>query len=420
MVEGTDTFATFTITAPYPIRPERTVNIAVTGATNFIEPGYQIPKSVTLAGLSLSTDLRIPINDDDVEEADGFIYVEILAPTLTADGKTEYKVGTTNNRAKVHVSDDDTKPQLPIISIATSTDSVEEGESFELVVNSTIPIDYPLVVDVDLTQANAVDAVRAEFIAGNNRQFFFSNGSTSKSVRISIIDDNVDEPNGTILASLASNSRYELGQNSSLSVAVVDNDKPVASMRSAAEENQSIPEGQLIHFGVILDRISWHPIAVNVNVSQRSSGGDFINPDDVGNSSVTIDIGERVGRFSVRTIEDEVDEESAEITATILSGDHYTVHNSVSSNESHFATVRVIDNDESIPVVSISRLVDTIQEGHEASFLIRIDNAINRDLDVNVEISSEIDELIATRYLENVVTISARETSQLLTIPTQG
>ena len=193
-------------------------------------------------------------------------------------------------------------------------------------------------------------------------------------------------------------------------------------MRSAAEENQSIPEGQLLHFGVILDRISWHPIAVNVNVSQSSSGGDFINPDDVGNSSVTIDIGERVGRFSVRTIEDNVDEESANITATVLSGDHYTVHNpasSTNSTESHSATVRVIDNDESIPVVSISRVDDTIQEGDEASFLVTLANAISKDLDVKVQISREIESLVGTQYLENIVKVVANETTQLLTIPTQ-
>ena len=438
VVEGTDEFATFTISAAHDVRPERTVNIAVTGATNFFKPGYQIPTSVTLEGLKTSTVLQIPIEDDHVDENDGVIDVEILAATPTGDNKKEYVVGS-SNRAEVQVSDDDV--QTPIISITTSTESVDEGESFELVVNSTVPINYPLVVDVNLTQTSAVDKVRAEFIAGSNRQLFFSNGSTSETVSLSIIDDEVDEPNGTILASLASNNRYELGRNSAVSVAVVDNDKPVASMRSAAEENQSIPEGQLLHFGVILDRISWHPIAVNVNVSQSSSGGDFINPDDVGNSRVTIDIGERVGRFSVRTIEDDVGEESAEITATILSGDHYTVHNSASSanpNESHSASVRVIDNGESSPFVSISRVQDSIQEGDEASFLVRIDHAINEDLDIKIQINGEIDRgsiqgdlnllfraeqlsgvLMSNQSLESVVKIPAGEFTGSLIIPTQ-
>ena len=392
--------------------------------------------TLILNNVTQSRDYIVQTIDDEVDENNGYVIFTIQASSNYQIASFPY------NSTRVVVEDNDEPAQVPIISITTSTESVDEGDSFELVVNSTVPINYPLVVDVNLTQANAVDTVRAEFIAGSNRQLFFSNGSTSESVSIPIIDDNVDEPDGTILATLATNSFYELGQNSSVSIAIVDNDKPVASMRAAAEENQNVPEGQLLHFGVILDRISWHPIEVNVNVSQSSNGGDFINPDDVGNSSVTVDIGERVGRFRVRTIEDDVGEESAEITATILSGDHYTVYNSASStnpNESHSATVRVIDNDETRPIVSISREKDTIQEGEEASFLVRIDKAINSDLDVKVKIESEADAgsisgdinlmfmteqinkmLSPNQNLPNVVKISAGETVGLLKIPTQN
>ena len=547
VVEGSDEFATFTITAPYPIRPERTVNIAVSGATNFIQQ-TSIPTSITFATFSSSEVLQIPIEDDDVDEADGFIYVEILPPTLTADGKTEYKVGATNNRAKVHVSDDD-EATLPVISISTQTESIEEGENIELVVTSSQTGIYPLVVNVNLNQTNSIDSVDTNFIVGGlTRQVYFANGSALEKLSILTQDDKVDEPNGTISVSIAPNNNYELGQNSSLSVAVADNDVPMASIRTAAP-NLSVPEGDLINFGVFLDRVTWRPIAVNVNVSQSSDGGNFINQDDMGATTITVKIGDRRQIFPVRTIDDEVDEADAEITATIMSGEHYavpsptTLPNSVGSytvtarvmdnddppaipdtspvvlsikpnkaqvnegesvafevradktseqplplnlridstsedflnhlktrytgylsalrydarphgvivfafstvedyvvgedfevvatlldgdgyvanTEKNEATVVVVDSGESRPVVSISRVEDAIQEGEEASFLVRIDRKLNRNLDVKVVISSDVTGiLIATQSLENIVKIDAGETSKLLTILTQG
>ena len=91
VVEGTDANATFTITASHPSRDSQTVNIAVSGATNFIQSD-QIPTSVTLSSLSMSTELRIPIEDDEVDEVDGIITVTITDPT-NAD---EYQIGSSS------------------------------------------------------------------------------------------------------------------------------------------------------------------------------------------------------------------------------------------------------------------------------------------------------------------------------------
>ena len=93
VVEGTDANAVFTLTTSHAARDSRVINITVSGATSFIQPD-QIPTSVSLTNYSLRTRLAIPIHDDEVDEADGQIYVEILPPTPTADNKKEYQVGS--------------------------------------------------------------------------------------------------------------------------------------------------------------------------------------------------------------------------------------------------------------------------------------------------------------------------------------
>ena len=527
---------------PLPVR------IRYSHSKNVLEVGTYVNYSpVIIPAGSTEKVLEIDIENDLVSGPNGYIFVQIVV-----DDNLDPTYRMTHNvwgaEAWVTVVDDDEPTQLPFISISSQTESVVEGENIEFTVTSSKTITDPLVVDVNLNQTNSIDSVDANFIVGGlTRQVYFANGSALERLTILTQDDKVDEPNGTISVSIASNSNYEVGQNSSLSVAVADNDVPMASIRTAAP-NLSATEGDLINFGVFLDRVSWQPIAVNVNVTQNSSGGDFINPEDLGDSIHTVESGERRIIFAVRTIDDEVDETDGEITATIKPGNHYTVHNpttSTNSAGSYFVTARVTDNDETPvidtspvvlsitpnraqvaegesvafelrasktskqplplnlridstnedflnhvktryagylsalrydarphgvlvfsfssidnevvdedfevvatlldaegyvtntekneatvivtdddklkPKVSIRRVHDTIQEGNEASFVIEVDKAVNEDLDVKVAISSDVEgTLIATQRLENIVKISARATSQLLTISTQG
>ena len=136
------------------------------------------------------------------------------------------------------------------------------------------------------------------------------------------------------------------------------------------------------------------------------------------------------------------DESDGVIVVTLLPDNNnspatYTI-DTVTANQSAQVIVRDDDDPPIVkPTVSISRVVDTIQEGSEASFLVRIDNAINSDLDVSIEIRSEIDRtatredidlalksqqfneiLIPTQSFTNIVNIPAGETTGLLIIPT--
>ena len=511
-----------------------------------LDPDLNSYFSITFVKNSESAELQIPIEDDEVDEADGFIYVEILAPTLTEDGKTEYKVGTTNYRAKVHVSDDDEPAPLPVISISTQTESVEEGDNIQFSVSSSLPITGELVLDVNLSQTNSVNTVNADYIIGSlTRQITLSSSSPSKSFTILTQDDEVDESDGIISASITSGSNYQIDQSSSVNVAIVDDDMPVVSVRPT-NATTSVVEGTTISFTVEFDKVSWQPIKVNVNTAQTHQGttyGDFILPADRGTSEVEFAIGRRTKIVTVRTIDDEVDETVANIRATILAGSHYQVYEPIGlSTKSYYATVQVLDddepvavphtielsispvyaqisegelaafsvnvsespqettlfsitvsdgngdfikrkpynpsypqvlrinptatgyffsiptendrvdeedgaiiatllpgegytiesgkesatvivadNDEPTPNVSISRVNDTIQEGDEASFLVRIDRAINSDLDVKVGVNSDINNtLLSTQVSVETVRFIAGETSQLLVIPTQG
>ena len=105
VVEGTDASVVFPLTTSHAVRDSRAINIEVTGATNFIYPDQsatRITYAVTLTNYSLRTRFHFPIDDDEVDEADGIISVAILAPTNPGD----YQIGTSGS-AQVSVSDND-------------------------------------------------------------------------------------------------------------------------------------------------------------------------------------------------------------------------------------------------------------------------------------------------------------------------
>ena len=157
VVEGTDDNAVFTLTASHPASESRTVNISVTGSTNFI-PTNQIPTSVTLAANSSAATLQIPIHDDDTIESYGRITVTILAPTNSSD----YQLGSPHV-GRVYVSDNDIRYQ---ISISTASESITEGETATFTFTShAVAPENGLDINYQLTRSKIFISSEAEQIS---------------------------------------------------------------------------------------------------------------------------------------------------------------------------------------------------------------------------------------------------------------
>ena len=202
VVEGIDLNAVFTLTASHPASETRTINVSVFGATGFI-PSRQIPTTATLAALSTTATLNIPIEDDDVDEADGIITVTISAPSNVDD----YQIGTESS-AQVAVSDDDEPQGPPVINLSTSTSSITEGET--------------AIIDFTLSQAAPDNGLTVHYSISETGNYLYSYivgsyqvvipaGEISKEFGFKTYDDEIDEPNGSFTISLTQNDLYTLG-----------------------------------------------------------------------------------------------------------------------------------------------------------------------------------------------------------------
>ena len=183
--------------------------------------------------------------------------------------------------------------------------------------------------------------------------------------------------------SIESGDGYTVAATSADKTSVAVNSlAPIVFIRDAKSATRTITEGEQVRFLLVTNGRSRNQLDVNVVWSQS---GDFINGSDL-NKVVSITPGRVSQRFTIDTVDDEVDEENGTITAPLATGSNYTVSDKLTS-----ATINVLDNDgiETAPippVVSISAVDSETPEGRHARFEIVTDQRLISDLTIDLQI----------------------------------
>ncbi len=218
--------ATFTLTANPAPAASLSVSLLIGKSGDFgVASGFRTVAIPTGGNFSLT----IPTTGDLTDEADGFV-----SATLR-DGST-YDLGTSRT-AKVTILDDDDPPQTPVVSISGGSAVNEGGNvSFELTATPKPTTN----LDVTVTIASVGDY---GVTAGNRMVTIPISGS--KTLTISTTDDQADESDGSVTATLVDGSDYDLGTSKMATVTVSDDDGTytvdpdvVARVRELASQTQ--------------------------------------------------------------------------------------------------------------------------------------------------------------------------------------
>ena len=303
--------------------------------------------------------------NDDIDEANG----SIKATVNTGNG---YSPSDTNGSATVNVNDDD-EPPPPVVSISGGSAITEGGTAtFSLSATPKPPASITVNVNVDQT---------GDFAASGQtgtRQVTIGTGGTG-SLTVSTQDDDIDEANGSIKATINTGDGYlPSDTNGSATVNVNDNDEPPPPVVSIAG-GSAITEGGTATFSLSATPKPVASITVSVNVDQT---GDFAASGQTGTRQVTIGTG-GTGSLTVSTVNDDIDEAGGSITATVNTGNGYSP-----SGNNGSATVDVNDNDDpppQTPVVSIAG-GSTITEGGVAVFTLSATPRPATSITVNVNV----------------------------------
>ena len=379
--------ATFEFTSSYKVSTPLTVAISVVEvpAGNFVTGGPY--NSVRFEAGSDKATLVVGIADDTsnpLEEPDGTI-------TLTINDGTDYSVAENSNSAVITVLDDDGALIRPVIRVSADEDEVIEGPANSpsmavFTVTSDKGIDASgLVVSVMVDQGNG------DFIDGAIPTAVSIVNASSTKLEIPIESDDVKEDDGAITVTLLEDIpaldtdpiTYLVHTDSSRNTAkvnVYDNDPEPPVIGVAVDTGSTqVDEGDDVVFDIIqIQESNGSPIpidetiTVNVGISETE---DFLigsKGTTIVTHKVIIEAGEVKGELLLATHDDIFEEDdSSEVTATILPGDGYRFAPSGSTFDT--ATVTVEDDGDgdvtpgSIPTLSVEVAPSSVNGVSEAA-----------------------------------------------------
>ena len=127
-------------------------------------------------------------------------------------------------------------PVVPVLTISANTTSVTEGTAATFTITATPAPTTALIVNVNITQTEDVlSGTPASTISFNASQ-------TTATLTAATDDDNVDEEASAVTAALQTGTGYTVGDPSSASVTVEDNDVPPNSPATGAPTIIGTPE----------------------------------------------------------------------------------------------------------------------------------------------------------------------------------
>ena len=230
--------------------------------------------------------------------------------------------------------------------------------------------------DLDVTLALADDA-ESDFLADGDegmKTITIAAGSDTATYTLATTDDDLEETNGSVSATLEAGTSYQVGSPSTATVSVTDNDgdddipATVVSITGGAD----ITEGGAARFTLTGTPAPSQNITVNLRVTQS---GAFAADGELGERTVTLGTDATV-TVDFSTVDDSTLEDDGSITVTVEPGTGYTPHSTDAS-----ATVAVDDDEEpSLPTIHIDDV--EAPEGDDLHFTFTLSHAVDHEVDV--------------------------------------
>ncbi|MCY4058340.1 MAG: fibronectin type III domain-containing protein, partial [Gammaproteobacteria bacterium] len=377
-----------------------TVNVTVMESGDMIDG--TAPATVMFADGDATAALSVATENDGVDEPDSVV-------TATVAAGTDYAPGTPDS-AMVTVADDDEPPAPGVVTvtIALVASPVDEGTAAEFTLTRSDSAGA-LTVNVGVMESgNMIDGTAPASVE-------FADGDATAMLMVATENDDMDEPNSVVTATVMAGPGYAPGSPDSAMVTVNDDDDPViapAGVTIAADMpaggfRLGLEEGGTASFTLTRAEAT-AALTVQVDVMET---GDMISSAP---TMVEFQAGDLTAQLMVETADDDVEEPNSYITATVVAGTDYAV------GDPNSAVLRVNDNEGFVVIndiwVSVSGANRQVVEGADAVFTLHRNNAFRDDeLTVTVEVE-ETGAVIANA--PTTVDFAAGSTAATLTVTT--
>ncbi len=349
-----------------------------------------VPTSVMIPAGEASATFEVSTDDDAVEEGGSIITVDIVSGA-------GYTVGTPGS-ASVPIYDNDAPPTIAVQPDFAST----EARPARFIVSRAGSAASALTVELTVTETGDMIDPAHE----GSTSVTIPAGAVSATFEVPTDDDDVDEDDSTVTATISPGAGYAIGVPNSASVTVYDNDDaPTVTIRPGVA---LATEGYAPRF--IISRTGYWTSALVVDLTVTETG-DMIGPDDEGPTSITIRARENSATLYVNTVDDTVAEDDSTVTATITTSTRYTTGRPGSAS----VTTR---DDDGTPTVTIRSAPFFVTEGIAARITVRRSGPTTSPLTIELTATETGDMIDPSHEGPTSFTIPAGQISATFELPT--
>ncbi|MBI4640024.1 MAG: hypothetical protein HY731_04985 [Candidatus Tectomicrobia bacterium] len=309
------------------------VSYSVTGGTADGEGVDYTLEAGTLTFLpgEISKTIHLNVVNDEIDEEDETIIITLSNPVNASLGVDPSHTYT--------IIDNDTSA----VSFKTASSDIDEAGSFKtMVVQLSVPADRTVKVDYGLTGTSEGGGVDYKLDEGT---LPFLAGETSKTIKVDIVDDEIDEEDETVIITLADPEVAVLGDDIEHTLTIKDNDTAVVTIAPASSSNDE--SETTAAFEVKMSLKSSRTVTVKYAIVGTATGGgeDYTLPGD----SISFSPGE-TRKMMVANINDDGLYEADETIIVTLTG----VVNARMGRGTSW-TYWILDNDEPSETLSLFR-----------------------------------------------------------------
>ena len=393
--EGSNVNLVINVEPSVPNRRDLDVNLSYTNITGTLET-----TSITVFAGSTEQSFSIPAGNDGIAAQSTRTF------SVMIEEDSSYALGAPSSVAVPVLNDDSA-----VVSIFALSDRVDEGTpaKFEVQVSNEIAVTLAVTINLTTMGDFGIDL--------RSTDVEIAAGETTALLTVETADDDIDEDNGSLTATIAMNSlnpsepiagdRPTINTNPAM-VTIEDDDLPVVVSITTLENEASTTISEAddeITLRLTLSRaIINQLLEVNLNSvgdSRLVAGApsDVVVPASSMSQSFSISVDDDITAQATRTF-----------SVTVGSGDGYVVGASPS------VTVSVLNDDTA--EVTISPVSEVITGGDDAEFNVILGLVTAVDVEIGIDVESGGDFITDDDRVRTTVTVLADQRSTVLTVRT--
>ena len=333
-----------------------TVEYATADSTAMADTDYEeTTGTLTFPALGTTQTIRVLIIDDDLDEA-------VEAFTVALGNASNATIG--DGAATGIITDND----LPVVSVTADPTAVEEGGTVTFTLTRVGDLTVPLTVPINVTE-------RGAFLAeGAPTEATFDVNAETTTLLVATDDDDLDEADGAVTATIAERATHRVGEAASATVPVTDNDERGATVTPTS---LTVDEGDSASYAVVLTSEPTADVTVAVQVPE----GAEVAVDET-ELTFTAEDWNQAQTVTVTATQDAdaVDDEPVTVTHVVSGGDYEGLS---------AAGIEVTITEDDSPGITVSETALTIIEGDSRSYTVVLDTEPAADVTVAVQVPED-------------------------------